>query len=330
MNSETKIYLAPFQGITGTIYRETYAQHFSGVDKMLTPFFTGLIKPENLSKRKAFELEKTSLKQIEIVPQILSKDAEEIISFGKLGRQMGFAEINWNLGCPYPRVANKKRGSGMLTYPEMMQEILEKVMPEMPVKFSIKCRLGYLSAGEIFQLIPVFNRFKIDELTIHARIGKQLYKGSIDLETLEKALPLIEIPVVYNGDIFSKKDFAVIQNRFPSIQKIMIGRGLLVDPFLPGKIKGLKFSEQKEIVHRFIDDLYFSYRKHMNDRLQAISVMKELWGFMVFSFSEPHQAFNRLKKSKTFGEYEAAVNNLFKNHEWLGSEAKLYADIHQK
>jgi tRNA-dihydrouridine synthase B len=320
MSQETQIYLAPFQGITGTIYRETYARHFSGVDKMLTPFFTGIIKEGNLSGRKAFELEKTNLKNIEIVPQILSKDADEIISFGKLCGQKGFSEINWNLGCPYARVANKKRGSGMLPFPEMATEILEKVMPEMPIKFSIKCRLGYVSAEEIFQLIPVFNHFQIAELTIHARIGKQLYKGPTDLETFEKALPLIEVPVVYNGDIFSKTSYINFQKRFPSINLLMIGRGLLVDPFLPSIIKGNSpESGQKQIAHRFITDLYLAYRKHMNGRLQAISVMKELWGFMAFSFSEPHQAFNRLKKSKSFDEYEEAVAEIFEKHEWLGS-----------
>lgn len=327
MSQKNRIYLAPFQGITGAIYRETYARHFSGVDKMLTPFFTGIIRQENLSKRKAFELEKTTLKNIEIVPQILSKDVDEIISFGNLCAQKGFSEINWNLGCPYPRVANKKRGSGMLPFPEMMQEILEKVMPEMSVKFSIKCRLGYFSADEIFQLIPVFNHFQIAELTIHARIGKQLYKGPTDLETLGRALPLIEVPVVYNGDIFSKTDFIQFQKRFPSIHLLMIGRGLLVDPFLPSIIKGEEVAnDHKLIAQRFISDLYLAYRKHMNDRLQAISVMKELWGFMAFSFSEPHQAFNRLKKSKSFEEYEEAVAELFEKHEWVGSEGGLFGN----
>jgi len=320
----SRIYLAPFQGITGAIYRETYAKHFGSVDKMLTPFFTGIIKQENLSKRKAFELEKTALKNIEIVPQILSKDTDEIISFGKFCQQREFSEINWNLGCPYPRVANKKRGSGMLPFPNMVEEILEKVMPEMPLKFSIKCRLGYFSAEEIFQLIPVFNKYNISELTIHARIGKQLYKGPTDLETLEKALPLIQVPLVYNGDIFSKKDFTEFQNHFPSIHKIMIGRGLLVDPFLPGIIKGKLISNQKEIARRFVNDLFFSYRKYMMDRLQAISVMKELWGFMAFSFSNPHQVFNRLKKSKSFDEYEDAVADIFEKQVWLGSEGGLF------
>lgn len=325
MNKEIRIYLAPFQGITGTIYRETYASHFSGVDKMLTPFFTSIQHDAKISGRKAFELEKINLKNCEIVPQILSKDANEIIRFGTFCGLKGFTEINWNLGCPYPRVANKKRGSGMLPHPQMVEDILSKVMPEMPTKFSIKCRLGYASAEEIFQLVPIFNHFNIAELTIHARIGKQLYKGETDLETFEKAVSLLNIPVVFNGDIFSKTDFQKFKTQFPGINSLMIGRGLLIDPFLPSIIKGGKAkSDHKELAKRFINDLYFAYRKHMNNHLQAISMMKELWGFMSFSFSQPHQAFNRLKKSKSFDEYEDAVKSIFNEHEWLGSNCNQY------
>lgn len=83
MSQKTQIYLAPFQGITGTIYRETFARHFGGVDKMLTPFLQALSKKATYRER-LFELEKTALKHIEIVPQILSKDADEIISFETL------------------------------------------------------------------------------------------------------------------------------------------------------------------------------------------------------------------------------------------------------
>lgn len=328
MNKEIRIHLAPFQGITGAIYRETCANHFSGVDKMLTPFFTSIQHDAKISGRKAFELEKTNLRNCEIVPQILSKDADEMIRFGKFCYQKGFKEINWNLGCPYPRVANKKRGSGLLTYPQMVEEILGKVMPEIPIKFSIKCRLGYYSAEEIFQLIPIFNQFGISELTIHARVGKQLYKGETDLETFEKAASLIKIPLVYNGDIFSKDDFLHFHNRFPGINQVMVGRGLLIDPFLPSIIKGTKTEyDQKQVIYSFVNDLYVAYRKKMNDHLQAISMMKELWGFMAFSFSQPHQAFNRLKKSKNFDEYEDSVKRIFDEHAWIGSEGEQYKTL---
>ncbi|MCF6171391.1 MAG: tRNA-dihydrouridine synthase family protein [Bacteroidales bacterium] len=326
MSTPLKIYLAPFQGITGHVYRRSFAKHFRGVDKFFTAFFTGIHKAKSLSS-KAGEFETTHYNGIKLVPQILSKDAAEMLRFANFCHAKGFDEINWNLGCPYPRVANKKRGSGLVPHPEMVDEILGSLMPEIPIRLSVKTRLGYFSPDEILKLIQVLNRFPVSELIIHARIGKQLYKGGVNLSAFEHAAGASQIPLAYNGDIFSLDGFREFDKRFPETNTWMIGRGLLVDPFLPAIIKGLllpELSQRKAIVRKFIDDLYFGYRKKMNDRPQAINVLKELWGFLCFSFDEPHRVFNLLKKTKSFDEYENAVNSIFEKHEWLGSVAGLF------
>lgn len=326
MSNSQQIYLAPFQGITTYTYREIYTKHFTGVDKLFTPFFTGIQKVNSLNKR-AFEFNYPTQNNIEVVPQMLSKDADELIRFANFCDYKGFKEINWNLGCPYPRVANKKRGSGMLPYPELVDEILSKVMKEIDIRFSIKCRLGYFSPEEIIDLMHVFNANNIYELTIHARIGKQLYSGDVMLDEFRKALSVSDIPIVYNGDIFSKSGFLKISDKLTKIDSWMIGRGLLVDPFLPSKITGRDIPDiklQKEIAYKFITDLYLAYRKKTNDRLQAISVMKELWGTMSYSFNNPQKIFNRIKKTTSFDDYEQVVADVFRQFEWLGSDAEFY------
>ena len=308
-----KLYLAPFQGITTYTYREIYTKYFKGIDKLYTPFFVGVQKVSGLEKKSA-DLRVTHHNGIEVVPQILSKDAEEIIRFANFCNQKGFKEINWNLGCPYPRVANKKRGSGMLPFPNTINDILEKVLPEINIDFSIKCRLGYKDENEIFPVIEVINTHRISELTIHARIAKQLYSGDVNKEVFAEASQKCKVPVVYNGDIFNVDDYNSFNEEFREINRWMIGRGLLEDPFLPAKIKGLHIpekEEQKEIIYKFITSVYLAYRKKLNDRPQAISVMKELWGSLSKSFENPHKIFNRIKKTKSFEDYEAAVYKAF-------------------
>ncbi len=330
MSISTKIYLAPFQGITGHVYREVFAKHFEGIDKFFTPFFTGIHKVKSLSS-KAAEFENTHYKRVIVVPQILSKDADEMLRFAKYCHEKGFKEINWNLGCPYPRVANKKRGSGLIPHPEMVDEILEQLQDEIPIQLSVKTRLGLNSPDEILQLVAVLNKYPISEIIIHARIGKQLYKGGVDIMAFEQAAATTKIPIAYNGDIFSQTDFAIIDKRFAHVQTWMIGRGLLVDPFLPAIIKGIvlpNLSDRKVIIRKFVDDLYFGYRRKMNDRLQAINVLKELWGYLCYSFTDPHKVFNLLKKTKNFDEYEDAVNNIFWKYNWVGSEAGLFRPLH--
>jgi len=326
MNSQTQIYLAPFQGITTYTYREVYSKYFGGIDKLFTPFFTGNQKPKSVKKR-AYEFNFPYQNNVEVVPQMLSKDAVEIARFANFCDDKGFKEVNWNLGCPYPRVANKKRGSGMLPYPDMVNEILEKVMPEIDINFSIKCRLGYFSEDEILDLMDVFNSYKISELTIHARIGKQLYTGDVRIEAMKKAISKSQIDMAYNGDIFSVPDFIELQNNLETIDNWMIGRGLLVDPFLPLKIKNEQvpdLSEQKEIVSKFITDLYLAYRKRMNDRQQSTGALKELWRYMSYSFTNSQKILNSIKKTRSLDDYEEVVANVFQQYEWVGSDAGLY------
>ncbi len=320
--NQHRIYLAPFQGITTHIFREIYTRHFSGVDKLFTAFFSHVDSSKSLGL-KAVELEQTHHNRIPVVPQILSKDANEIVLFGQICQEKDFEEINWNLGCPYPRVANKKRGSGMLPYPEMVREILEEAVPKLPLKLSIKCRLGYRQPEEILELMPVFNDFPLSELIIHARIGKQLYKGEVNLSAFEKAVSQSKLPVAYNGDTFSVEDFQEMSERFSGLDRWMLGRGLLADPFLPSDIKGAPEPKNKKlIIRKYVDDVYVGYRHKMNDRLQAINVMKEFWSYLSLSFDNPGKAFGKIKKCISFDAYEDAVNEIFENFSWKGYGGK--------
>ena len=322
------IYLAPFQGITGVTYRMLYSKYFQGIDKLFTPFFTCINSEAKLPARKLAEFGNIFENGVEVVPQILSKESDEIIRFARFCESLGYSELNWNLGCPYPMVAKKKRGSGMLPFPEMVDEILEKVMAATTIRFSVKCRLGYTSPAEIFKLIPIFNQHNIAELSIHARIGKQLYSGTTDLFAFQNAIPLIHVPLVYNGDIFSLNDYERLKIQFPTINTWMIGRGILSDPFLPATIKGLPIVANRQAhIRRFIDDLYFAYRRHMSDRLVALGVLKEYWHYLAESFDDPHKVFRKLKKVNSFDEYEDAVAFVFGEFEWEGSEKKLAGNI---
>lgn len=314
------IYFAPFQGITTKPFRELYARHFQGVDKLFTPYFSNFAVGHTLPLLKQKALKDQFENGIEVVPQVLSKSAGEIISFARNCEEFGFKELNWNLGCPYPQVARKKRGSGILPFPEMVDEILEKVMQDIHISFSIKCRLGYLSEKEMEALIPVFNHYPISELTIHARIGKQLYSGKPDLDSFAESARQLHMPVVYNGDIFSSEDYTRFRNRFPEINLLMIGRGILNDPFLPSLIKGFEMPPNPEATIRaFIDDLYLAYRKERNDNPSVLNAMKEYWAYLAESFDDPVKAFRKVRKAKTFEDYEEAVAHTFDEYKWIGS-----------
>lgn len=315
MDKTYNLYLAPFQGVTGHTFRQVYSHHFKGVNKYYTPFFSKIDHDTRLSAKKEHELQHLRDNPIEVVPQILSKDPEEILRFARICESRGFKELNWNLGCPFPQVADKKRGSGMLPFPEMVEEILEKVMPHIPLKFSIKCRLGYESPEEINALLPVFNSYPISELTVHSRIGRQLYSGIADNHAFERLIPQVKTKLVHNGDLIDYSDFVNLSSRMPSIDSFMIGRGILSNPFLPGDINGHEFLDRKAKLKSFMDDLYFAYRRDMNDRLTILNVLKEYWDYLCNWFDNPHKVLKIIKKVKTFDDYEDAVKEVFDNHD---------------
>lgn len=312
MNPAPAIYFAPFQGITTRPFREVYARHFQGVDKLFTPYFSNIAEGYPLPPLKMKALSVQHENGIPIIPQILSKSAGEMLSFARSCAGLGFEELNWNLGCPYPQVARKKRGSGILPFPDMVDEILDALMPQIPLKLSVKCRLGYYSPDEIKELVPVFNRYPIAELTIHARIGKQLYSGDTDLKSFGEVYHEIKVPVIYNGDIFTKDDHARIKSFFPGIGSLMIGRGILQDPFLPARIRGLTLPEDiRKVLRNYLDDLYFETRRNKKDESSALNALKEFWTYFMHSFRYPQGVFRKLKKVKSFDEYEDTVNSIF-------------------
>lgn len=309
--------LGPFQGITDAPFRNVFKRHFGGIDKFYTPFFTGIHKEEHAKNLQGEEIDPKFNDVETLTPQILSTDAEEILRFAKQCKQLGYKEINLNMGCPFPRVANKKRGCGLLPYPDMVEAMLDRVFEEIDINFSVKCRLGYFSPDEIEAIIPIFNKFPLSELIIHPRIGKQLYKGEADVERFKRLIPYINAPLVYNGDVFSVNDFGRIRNAVLPMNRFMLGRGLLTNPFLAEEIRWGAWNapERTERLHAYVIDLYEDRLRHAGGSPKVLGRMKELWSYLMYSFEKPQNVWRKIKKINALREYEEAVEEVFKSIE---------------
>ena len=327
--------LGPFQGITDAPFRNVFKRHFGGIDKFYTPFFTGIHKEDHAKNLQGEEIDPRCNDVETLTPQILSTDAEEILRFAKQCKQLGYKEINLNMGCPFPRVANKKRGCGLLPYPDKVEAMLERVFEEIDVKFSVKCRLGYFSPEEIDAIIPIFNKYPLSELIIHPRIGKQLYKGEADVERFAALIPYINVPIAYNGDIFSLNDFGRIRDAVQPVNQFMLGRGILANPFLAEEIKASVIEgrndeaipksisldcfvprndakRQTERLHNYVLDLYEDRLHHAGGNPKVLGRMKELWSYLMYSFEDPQTVWRKIKKINALKEYEDAVESIFK------------------
>lgn len=231
--------LAPMQGLTELMFRKVYHTCFPGaLDLAISPFLS--LTHGNLAdawKKIDDVLPEANQDSIPVIPQILGKEPIEFVELANRLHEIGYTEVNWNIGCPMRRVTAKHRGSGILPYPDEVRSILDYIMPRLRPALSVKMRLGLHSPDEIFNLIPILNDYSLLNITIHPRTGKQQYAGQVDLDTFEQTLPLLKHQVIYNGDLCTVADYRRLRQRFPKIQHYMIGRGILYDPLLPLKIK---------------------------------------------------------------------------------------------
>ncbi|MEE4178338.1 MAG: tRNA-dihydrouridine synthase family protein [Bacteroides sp.] len=305
-----KLLFAPFKGLTTKVFRNAFERHFGGFNAMYAPFVSGLGN-DRIHPAKLYDFLPRSANLVDTVPQILSNDARQIILLGKAIHTQGFDHLNWNLGCPFSRIASKKRGCGILPYPEQLDQILHKVFKELPLKLSIKTRLGYFQPSEILSVLEVLNHYPIHLLIIHARVGTQIYSGEVDLDSFGKCLDISKIKLSYNGDIVHIPRFRELQQRFPNISTWMIGRGALINPFLPNEIKGIHFeySEKRKRLSGFHQELIAEGLSTKENEARLLGSLKAVWYYMSGYFENPLEVFSAIKRTTTLDQYQQILGH---------------------
>ncbi len=306
---------SPLQGFTDFRFRNAQNKLFGGIDTFYSPYIrlNGklVIKP---SYQRDLQLDNNL--DLEVIPQVITNDAEEFLFVAKYVLDLGYKELNWNLGCPYPMVTKSGMGSGLISNTEKINHILERAHNETDILVSMKMRLGYESPQEILDVLPILDQYPLKNIAIHARLGKQLYKGGVDLDGFQKCIDQAKHTLYYNGDITSVEGFREMQERFPSISHWMIGRGLIADPFLPTMIKNdtTEYPANKmELFSAFHDTLYAIYSESLSGSTHILLKMYHLWEYFSTTFSNPHKVLKKIKKAQSIRNYEAAVAEIFKN-----------------
>ena len=305
------IYLAPIQGFTDFVYRKAYSQLFPEVDKYFIPYIS--VKNNQILKKYENEIILQNNPQKYVIPQVLAKDENELVFLSALLEDAGYNEINLNLGCPFPMVTNRGKGAGLLPYPEKLKSMLVRFFERSNLKLSIKLRAGLNSPNEIENIIPVLNDFPLTEIIFHPRIAKQLYKGEIIDSAFQFAQKNIKHKLVYNGDIFSLSDFNELRNQFPETDNWMLGRGILMNPFLPAEINSIKISldEKIEKLKEFHQLIFEGYAKTMDNTGNILNKMKQFWSYFSFSFPNQKKVFKGVKKSKNLADYSVVTQKAF-------------------
>ena len=306
-------YFAPLEGVNGYIYRNTYHEFFSDMDKYFAPFIAPHSK-RSFKPRELWDLLPENNQGIVLVPQILTNNADDFIQTARDLKQFGYGEVNLNLGCPSGTVVAKNKGAGFLDLPWELDRFLEKIFSEATTKISIKTRLGMEQEDEFYELMHIFNKYPLEELIIHPRVRTDYYKNKPHLEVFKDALASSKNSVCYNGDIFTQNDYQKFITNFPSVEKIMLGRGMISNPGLLNEITSNEVLDKK-LLKEFHDKVYSDYKDILFGDRNILFRMKELWSYMSCIFTNSDKYAKKIRKSEILSDYDEVVMHLFKEQE---------------
>ena len=322
-----KLWLAPLHGLTLYHFRNCLFRHSSGFDAAISPFMP-VQETAKLNVRKWKDFDPKNNQCVETIPQLMGIVPSHFAdTMHALHDEYGLSHFNWNLGCPMAPIVRKRRGCGLMPYPDEVEAVVATAC-KLPYYFSVKMRLGMHAVEEGLEIIKRLNNYPLEFIVIHPRLGERQYEGVPDLDALERMLSLTEHRVIYSGDIFQISDYQTLSSKFPQIHDWMLGRGAIRNPFLAEQIKGS--ISMKDVFNIFCDDKgsmlfgenerarFKEFYEDLTSTLVAyrgdnatLPVLKELWHYFAHFFQLTEEQLHSLLVIQNFGEFDAAVKKLF-------------------
>ncbi|MBP5662826.1 MAG: tRNA-dihydrouridine synthase family protein [Bacteroidales bacterium] len=324
-----EIWLAPLHGLTHYHFRNCLFRHYSGFNAAISPFVP-VQETAKLNVRKWKDLAPENNTSVELIPQLMGIiPAHFGDTMNALHQEFGYTRFNWNLGCPMAPIVRKRRGCGLMPFPDEVEAVVAAACRQ-PYRFSVKMRLGMHSPEEGLEIARRLNQYPLEFVVIHPRLGEQQYAGVPDWNALEELLSVLQHPVIYSGDVFQLADYEILSTRFPQIKTWLLGRGVLRNPRLAEEIQS--FASEKDGVsgfNNFCDDKevlrvgngeivrFNEFYEDLKQTLEAyrgangsLSVLKELWHYFAHFFHFTDEQLHSLLVIPTPDAFDAAAKKL--------------------
>ena len=299
-----ELYFAPLEGITDALFRKIHHRCYPGADRYYTPFFSPTVH-RSLTPREHRELPRVEKGDPLVIPQLLTKNAEDFLWAAGQCAERGYTEVNLNAGCPSGTVFSKGKGAGMLSDPDSLDRFLETVFASTPLPISVKARIGVADPAEFPALLAVFNRYPICRLILHPRVRKAFYTGSPDMERFSYAVSHSKAPLCYNGDVQALSQVEALQHTYPSLNACMIGRALVGNPSL------LSGDRDVEKLRSFHDELFDGYLQLFGSPKNTMFRMKEHWNYLLPNFKGSEKLAKSLRKTTDLRQFRSITREIF-------------------
>lgn len=297
---------APMEGLTDSIFRRLHHRYFPGVDGYYMPFISPTIH-RTLTAKEQRDLPPANSLAVPAVPQVLTKNAQDFLWAAKVCLDLGYTEINLNAGCPSGTVVAKGKGSGLLRDLDALAAFLDEICAASPLPVSIKTRLGLEDAQEFPRLVALYNQYPLREVIVHPRVRTQFYAGSVDTDAFAYAAAHCIHPLCYNGDIRTQSQLHQLEQTFPQLSGVMIGRGLLENPAL------LTPDPAPNALQALMDELLEEYTQVFGSSRNAMFRLKEHWSYLHRSFPGSEKLFKALRKTTDVAQFQAITQEIFQS-----------------
>lgn len=303
------IHFAPLQGHTDDVYRRIHHQLIGGIERYYTPFVR--VEAGDIRSKDRRDIDPKNNEGIPVVPQIIFKNLKEFDYLVNEIEALGYRSIDLNMGCPFPLQAKHGRGSGILAHPDLIEEVASAIKARPHLAFSVKMRLGWDNAEEWKAVLDILNATPLIHIALHPRTGVQQYKGDIDHQAFAHFYEESHHPLIYNGDLTTLEQLRDMENRYPRLAGLMVGRGLLARPSLAKEYtEGREWNHEEHIhclrsLHTELTEQY-SHIVKGNDQLH--SKLRTFW-----EYTEPligHKPYKKIMKSGNLRNYMNAIEEL--------------------
>ena len=264
---KTPIFLAPMAGVTDSAFRIIVRELIedSAAQKNLL-MFSEMVSAAGIFYRneKTLEMLKVLPEEKPVAIQLFGSDKKICAESAAFVENLGVAAvIDFNMGCPAPKIVKNSEGSALMKNPKLAGEILSAIKKSVSLPVSVKIRLGFDNINAV-EIAKIAEDSGVDFIAVHGRTREQFYSGNADWNEIAKVKAAVKIPVIANGDI---KDFESL-DKIISVTKadgFMIGRAVQGNPFIINNL--LKYfctgkknspptlSERKKIMRRHFEKL---------------------------------------------------------------------------
>ena len=300
-----KLYFAPLEGITSYTFRNIHSEMFGGCDAYYAPFLTPSAD-EKTGRKMLRDILPENNRCGNLKVQLLSCDADAVLNFEKAISEIGYDEINLNLGCPFQAVVKKGRGAGFLKDTEGIERFFDELFEKTELKISVKTRIGFSSAEEFDRLIEIYNKYPFTRVIVHPRTREDFYKGEPDMAAFRKAVLRSKNKLCYNGDILSAEDLKRFSENFPDTDEVMIGRGTIANPALFREIIGGERLKTAELIE-FTEILSENYLELFGTEIYVLQKMKEIWMYIMKNFPQETKTLKAIKKASKLYDFKKAI-----------------------